>query len=157
MEQGAPLDEIALILVECMFHFHICILSETKYWTTNWEHKIGMYSLLLGLTGNMEFTVIEYCTKQSGVNKDNRIIENNLNTVDHHNTSTDSSSSLSDKLTAVSDLDKILELIKLHAEQMSRSPTPKDNSPIPTPPHPQRNKRKVSYLFNMVYNNRIEG
>ena len=98
MEKGATLDETALIVVT-----HVSF----SYWTTNWEHKIGMCSLLLGLTGNMEFTVLEYCTKQSATNKDNKVIENNLNMVDHHNTSTDSSSSLSDKLSGVSNPEKI--------------------------------------------------
>ena len=123
MEKGATLDEIALVVVAHMFHFHICILSQTKYWTTNWEHKIGMCSLLLGLTGNMEFTVLEYCTKWSATNKDNKVIKNNLNMDDHHNTSTDSSSSVSDKLSGVLDPEKI-------------------SSP--------QNQRKVLCLFNMV-------
>ena len=75
----------------------IFVLSETKYWTTNWEHKIGMCSLLLGLTGNMELTVLQYCTKQTGKNNGNnaeKVIANNLDLDDHHNTSTDSCSSL---------------------------------------------------------------
>ena len=55
MEQDAPLDEIAIVVIACMFHFHTCILTETKFWTINREHKIGMCSLLLGLTGNLEF------------------------------------------------------------------------------------------------------
>ena len=113
-----PLDEIALAVVARMFHFHICILSETKYCTPNREHKIGLCSLLLGLTGNMEFTVLEYCTKWSATNKNNKVIESNLNMADRHNTSTDSSHSLSDKLSGVLDPEKILKLIKLHAEQM---------------------------------------
>ena len=128
-----------------MCFIFIGMLSETKSWTTNREHKIGMCSLLLGLAGNMEFTVLEYCTEWSGINKENKIIENNLNMADHHKTSTDSSSSLSDKLLCVSGPDKISELIKLHAEQMS-SPThpPKDNSPIPTHPPiiPKETKEK---------------
>ena len=71
----------------------------------------------------MEFTVLEYCTKQSCKNKQNKVIENNLYMADHHYTITDSSSSLSDKLSGVLDPDKILKLIN-HAEQMSRPPIP---------------------------------
>ena len=114
-----------------MFQFHICILSETKYWTTNWEHKIGMCFLLLGLTGNMEFTVLKYCTSQTGKNNQNNA--KNVDLGDCHNTSTDSCSSLTEKLAGVSDPDKISELIKLHAEQISRPspPQPKDTSHVP--------------------------
>ena len=129
MEQGAPLDEIALVIVACMYHFHICVLKETKYWTTNWEHKIGMCSLLLGLTGNMQFCVLKYCMKQTGENNGNKadeVIENNLDPGNHHITSIDSCSSLTEKLAGVSDPEKISELIKLQAEQMSR--------PFPPPP-----------------------
>ena len=85
MEQDAPLDEIALVIIACMFHFHICILSETKFWTTNREHKIGMCSLLLGLTGNMPFIPLHHCTKQTGStgehqqNPDLHNSENHLN------------------------------------------------------------------------------
>ena len=42
MEQDAPLDEIAIVIIAHMFRCHICILTETKFWTTNGEHKIGM-------------------------------------------------------------------------------------------------------------------
>ena len=48
MEQDAPLDEIAIVVIAHMFHFHFCILTETKFRTTNREHKIGMCSLIFG-------------------------------------------------------------------------------------------------------------
>ena len=75
MGKGVPLDEIALVIVGCMFHFHICILSETKFWMTNRDHKIGMCSLLLGLVGPMEFTVLKYCTKWSSEKRTTKCLQ----------------------------------------------------------------------------------
>ena len=96
MEQGTPLDKIALVIVAHLYHFHICVLTETKYWTTNQEHKIGMCSLFLGLTDNMQFSVLKYCMKQTGENNGNKVdkvIENNLDPGNRHTTSTDSCNS----------------------------------------------------------------
>ena len=71
MEQDAPLDEVALVITH-LFHFHTCVLSETKFWTTNREHKIGMCSLLLGLIGTMQFVPLCYCTTQTGSTGENQ-------------------------------------------------------------------------------------
>ena len=94
MEQDAPLDEIAIVIIAHMFHFHICILTETKFWTTNREHKIGMFSLILGLTGNLEFIPLCHCTTQSGhssLEQENQPDYVNNNATNQHNTSADSS------------------------------------------------------------------
>ena len=80
-----------------MFHFHICILTETKFWTTNREHKIGMCSLILGLTGDLEFVPIHRCTAQSdhsSFEQENQLDNVNNNASNRHNTSADSSISL---------------------------------------------------------------
>ena len=79
MEQDALLDEIVLVIIAHMFHFHICILSETNFWTTNREHNIRMYSLLLGLTGNMQFVPFHHCTTQTGSTGEHQ--HNNLDTL----------------------------------------------------------------------------
>ena len=111
-----------------------------------------MCSLLLGLTGNMEFTVLEYCTKWSATNKDNKVIENNLNIADCHNTSTDSSSSLSDQLSSVSNPEKISELIKLHAKQMSMPPHPPriTHQFKPTPIIPKKPKKSFVFVLHGI-------
>ena len=134
-----------------MFHFHICILSETKFWTTNREHNIGMCSLLLGPTGNIQFIPLHHCTIQTssiGEHQQNPDLHNSKNhlninnsSADQHNTSTDSSSSLSDKLSGVLDPEEISKLIRQHAEQVTRpSPTPKDRTPVPSPPASPKEK-----------------
>ena len=138
MEQDAPLDEIAIVIIACMFHFHICILTETKFWTTNREHKIGMCSLILGLTGNLEFVPLHRCTTQSGhssFEQENQPDYINNNASNQHNTSADSSISLTNKLSGVFDVNELSVLIKEHAEQMKRPspPAPKDRTPVPSP------------------------
>ena len=119
-----------------MFHFH------------NREHKIGMCALLLGLTGNMQFVPLCHCT-QTGINIENQnnwdfnSSANNINMKNYasnlHNTSSDSSSSLSEKLSGVLDPEEISKLIKEHAEQMTRPspPVPKTEPlfQVPQPHH----------------------
>ena len=87
---------------------------------------------------------------------------NNKNTGDHHNTSTHSSTSLSEKLAGVAGPDKTSDIIRLHAEAMTRpSPPPKDTSPVPTPPsslkktfmfvqHGIRHQNKCVQKFNYI-------
>ena len=138
MEQDAPLDEIAIVVIALMFHFHICILTETKFWTTSREHKIGMCSLILGLTGNLEFVPLHHCTTQSGhssFEQENQPDYVNNNDSNQHNTSADSSISLTDKLSGVFDVNELSVFIKEHAEQMTRPspPTPKDRTPVSSP------------------------
>ena len=138
MEQDAPLDEIAIVVIARMFCFHICILTETKFWTTNREHKIGMCSLILGLTGDLEFVPLHRCTTQSdhsSFEQENQPDNVNNNASNWHNTSADSSISLTDKLSGVFDVNELSVLIKEHAEQMIRpsQPTPKDRTPVPSP------------------------
>ena len=140
MEQDAPLDEIAIVVIARMFHFHICILTETKLWTTNREHKIGMCSLILGLTGDLEFVPLHHCTTQSdhsSFEQENQPDNVNNNASNRHNTSADSSISLTDKLSGVFDVNELSVLIKEHAEQMIRPspppPPPKDRIPVPSP------------------------
>ena len=104
MEQDAPLDEIAIVVIARMFQFHICILTETKFWTTNREHKIGMCSLILGLTGDLEFVPLHHCTTQSdqsSFEQENQPDNVNSNASNQHNASADSSISLTDKLSGV--------------------------------------------------------
>ena len=77
MEQDAPLDEIALVIIACMFHFHTCILSETKFWTTNREHKIGM--CLDNNASDPHNTSMDSCTslteKLAGISDADKIAE----------------------------------------------------------------------------------
>ena len=136
MEQDAPLDEIAIVVIARMFCFHICILTETKFWTTNREHKIGMCSLILGLTGDLEFVPLHCCTTQSGhssFEQENLPDYINNNASNQHNTSADSSISLTDKLSGGFDVNELSVLIKEHAEQMTRPSAPKDRTPVPSP------------------------
>ena len=138
MEQDAPLDEIAIVIIACMFRFHICILTETKFWTTNREHKIGMCSLILGLTGGLEFVPLHRCTTHSGhssFEQENQLDNVNNNASNQYNTSADSSLSLTDKLSGVFDVNELSVLIKEHAEQMIRPspPVSKDRTPVPSP------------------------
>ena len=100
MEHDVPLDEMAIVIIARMFRFHICILTETKFWTTNREHKIGMCSLILGLTGDLEFVPLRHCTTQSGhslFEQENQPDYVNNNASNQHNTSADSCISLTDK------------------------------------------------------------
>ena len=110
-----------------------------------------MCSLLLGLTGNMQFAPLCYCTTQTGSTselKKNLSLDNNVNNSnasDPHNTSTDNCTSLTEKLVGISDANQIAEVIKRHAESMPRPspPPPKDTTPIPTPP----SSPKKTYMF----------
>ena len=152
MEQDAPLDEIAIVIIARMFHFHICILTETKFWTTNREHKIGMCSLILGLTGDLEFIPLHRCTTQSdhsSFEQENQPDNVNNNASNRHNTSADSSISLTDKLSGVFDVNELSVLIKEHAEQMIRPspPTPKDRTPVPKSPPSRKEVRFYSTWY----------
>ena len=114
------------------------ILTETKFWTANREHKIGMCSLILGLTGDLEFVPLHRCTTQSdhsSFEQENQLDNVNNNASKRHNTSADSSISLTDKLSGVFDVNEPSVLIKEHAEQMIRPspPTPQDRTPVPSP------------------------
>ena len=93
----------------------------------------------------MQFVPIHHCTTQTGSTGEHQ--HNNLDTLnsssaDRHNTSTDSSSSLSVKLSGVSDPEEISKLITQHAEQMTRPspPPPKDRCPVPSLPHAPKKK-----------------
>ena len=158
MEQDAPLDEIAIVIIACMFHFHICILTETKFWTTNREHNIGMCSLILGLTGNLEFIPLCHCTTQSGhssFEQENQLDYVSNNASNQHNTSADSSISLTDKLSGVFDVNELSVLIKEHAEQMTRPspPAPKDRTPVPSP-LPAEKKKFVFIQYGIKCHNK---
>ena len=114
MEQDAPLDEIAIVIITHMFHFHICILTETKFWEANREHEFGMCFLLLGLTGNMQFIPLHHCTTETGITseKENQPEPNDINVkgsaCNLHNTCSNSSTCLTEKLSGVLDPNKFL-------------------------------------------------
>ena len=158
MEQDGPLDEIAIVVIARMFRFHICILTETKFWTTNREHKIGMCSLILGLTGDLEFVPLHRCTIQSGhssFEQENQPDYVNNNASNQHNTSADSSISLTDKLSGVFDVNELSVLIKEYAEQMTRPspPTPRDRTPVPSP-LPTEKKKFVFIQYGIKCRNK---
>ena len=77
---------------------------ESKFWMTNWYHNIRLCSLITGLTGSLNFTVLRHCTKQIGNgkspehNQDSGSPEHNQDSGNHHTTSASGDTTLTDKL-----------------------------------------------------------
>ena len=83
-----------------------------KFWTTNKEHNIGLCSLLVGLMGPLDFTLLKHSTTQTHSKVQKPDLSNNANT----------NKTLSDKLAGIIDPDEISKVISEHAN-MSRPPT----------------------------------
>ena len=56
VQPGVPLDEIGLVVWTCMYHKHICILMNGKYWSTQAEHDSTKCNYFIAFRGNLEFT-----------------------------------------------------------------------------------------------------
>ena len=50
-----PLDEIALVLITWMYKVHIVFLVSEKYWTTQRNHDISKFKIVLAFRGNLTF------------------------------------------------------------------------------------------------------
>ena len=127
-----PIDEIALVISARMYNLHVCVLMEEKFGTTNDEHNIGLCSLLIGLTGPLEFILLRHYTTQSGTANRSPPVDDAVN---HHHTKKKDCSTLTEKLSGLPDPAKILEVIHSHVEHMPRSSTP-------TYLHPHKNDLK---------------
>ena len=117
-----PMDEIALVITTHLYNLHVCVLMEDKFWTTNQQHAIGLCSLLIGLTGPLQFTLLKHYTTQIGSNKNQSPAGNTEN---RHNTNDNGSTSLAEKLLGLTNPQKISEVIKKHAEKCQGPPPPK--------------------------------
>ena len=53
-----PFDEIAIVLSVHMYHIHICIMMQGKYWTMRRDHDFNHCTLFLAYMGGLVF----YCT-----------------------------------------------------------------------------------------------
>ena len=53
-----PFDEVAIVLSARMYHIHICIVMQGKYWTMRWDHDFNHCTLFLAYMGGLVF----YCT-----------------------------------------------------------------------------------------------
>ena len=117
-----------------------------------------MCSLILGLTGDLEFIPLHHCTTQSdhsSSEQENQPDNVNNNASNQHNTSADSSISLTDKLSGVFDVNELSVFIKEHAEQMIRPspPPPKDRTPVPSP-LPAEKKKFVFIQHGIKHHNK---
>ena len=145
-----PFDEVAIILSAHMYHIHICILMQGKYWTTRRDHDFKHCTLFLAYMGSLVF----YCTtrKEPAHEKCGRGTLNSRlagvmsehekqKIIEHYNNPTDeceqdssqegrdekgclhgNKHTLSLKLIGITDPDDISRVIHEHAEEMSRPP-----------------------------------
>ena len=90
-----PFDEIALVVTARLYNFHVCVLVEDKFWMINCQHNIGLCSLLIGLNGPLEFSLLRHYTTQTGTASSSPPAEDLVN---HHGTNEKDSSTLSAKL-----------------------------------------------------------
>ena len=50
-----PVDEIGLLIFARMYHLHMCIIMEDRYWTTQWEHDLDRCTVLIAYRGALLF------------------------------------------------------------------------------------------------------
>ena len=43
---GQPLDEIGLFLVARMYHIHVAIIQDKRYWATRWDHNLDLCTIV---------------------------------------------------------------------------------------------------------------
>ena len=58
-----PIDEITIVLLVRMFHFHISIIMIDKYWTTKCDHDIQGCKIILRWYGKMEFKHMKWIVR----------------------------------------------------------------------------------------------
>ena len=44
---GQPLDEIAVVIIACMYHIHISVLMDGQYWTSKRDHALADCKILI--------------------------------------------------------------------------------------------------------------
>ena len=59
----SPIDEIRLVILARMFHFHIGIVMADKYWTTKCDHNLHACKILLGWYGKMQFKCMRWIVR----------------------------------------------------------------------------------------------
>ena len=59
----SPIDEIGLVILARMFHFHIGIVMADKYWTTKCDHDLHACKILLRWYGKMQFKCMRWIVR----------------------------------------------------------------------------------------------
>ena len=52
---GTPIDEICLLIFARMYHLHMCIIMEDRYWITQHEHDLDRCTVFIAYRGALLF------------------------------------------------------------------------------------------------------
>ena len=58
------MDKIGIVLVAMMYHVHIAIIQDKRYWTTRWDHNLDLCTILFGWQESLHFIDIKRKTNQ---------------------------------------------------------------------------------------------
>ena len=83
---------------------------ENKFWTMNKDHNIGLCSLIVGLMGPLDFSLLRHCATQTGSKVQKPDSANSSNSSNQHSKNSNTDTILSDKLAGITDPEEISKI-----------------------------------------------